>query len=144
MVIGRRFRRAVSCALLALAVAPVAHAQDRVSVPIKHAEDISVRAIHFAAAQQSKDALVLVIYGTNESMKKTALAAAAQTRAAGYPVRGVIIGPERDDARFVVEFYADAQLASTFLNPTPGDTDTISSEVKRTYEMIVRPRLTSK
>lgn len=142
MIIGRRSWRVASCALLALAGS--AAQAEPAKVPIKYAENVTVRAIHFVAAQQSKDALVLVIYGTNTGIRQTALRAAAQARAAGYPLRGVIIGPPRDDARFVVEFYGDAQLVSTFLNPAPGDTAKIINEVIQAYKTVVRPRLTAK
>lgn len=140
MVIGRRFRRVVSCALLSLAVAPVVQAQDRVHVPIRHAEQNSVRAVHFVAAQVSNDALLLVVYGSDDRAKQLAMRVASAAISADYPMRGVIFGPKRDDAPSVLEFYADAQLTATYFNPSESNIDAALSEVRRGYVEIVLPR----
>ena len=140
MVIGRRFRRAASCALLTLAVASAVHAQDRASVPISHAEDKSARTVHFVAAQVSNNALLLVVYGSDDRAKQLAMRVASAAISADYPMRGVIFGPKRDDAPSVLEFYADAQLTATYLNPSESNIDAALSEVRRGYVEIVLPR----
>ncbi|MDE8653841.1 hypothetical protein [Novosphingobium album (ex Liu et al. 2023)] len=126
--------------LAVAAAAPVAIAQDRVSVPVSHAEQVSLRAVHFTAAQVSSDALVLVLYGADEGAKRLTMRVASAAISADYPMRGVIFGPKRNDAPSVLEFYADAQLIATYLNPSEKDLDAALAEVRRGYVDIVLPR----
>ncbi|MCP1469486.1 hypothetical protein J3E64_001161 [Sphingobium sp. OAS761] len=130
--------------LLGAAITPqVAGAQGTsTGVPIKHAETNSIRAVQFFASQKSAQGLMLAVYGASENAKNAALGAASELRAAGYPLRGIIFGPARDDAPSVIEFYADAQLTATFLNPDQSDKAAIVTQLKRGYSEIVRPRLT--
>lgn len=125
---------------LLLSVPGVAVAQSAATVPIRRLQDNSIELVHFFAAQASKDALVLVLYGNDENLTQTGLRAAGQARAAGYPLRGVVLGPVRDDAPYVIEFYADAQLIATYLNPTVDDEAAILAQLRRGYVEIVLPR----
>ncbi len=115
-------------------------AQQSVSVPVRHAETNSVRAVQFFASQKSKDGLMLAVYGGDANLEQTAIRAASELRGAGYPLRGIIFGPRRDDAAMAVEFYVDAQLAATYLNPSTEDAAAIATEVRRTYREILQPR----
>jgi hypothetical protein len=129
--------------LLGAAITPQIAAAQTTSVPIRHAENNSVRAVHFVAAQVSKDALVLVVFGDDTATKNLAMRAASAAIIAKYPLRGVILGPRRDDARSALEFYADAQLTATYINPAEKDIDAALRELKRGYAEIILPRRTA-
>jgi hypothetical protein len=107
-----------------------------------HAETNGLDAVQFVAAQRSGgQGQVLVVYGKDAAALHAIMQVAGEAITAGYPLKGVIFGPRRDDAPFVVEFYADAQLTATFLNAKAGDKATIQAEVVRGYRDIVMPRL---
>lgn len=127
-----------------VSVPALAGASETISVPVMHAETNSVRAVHFVAAQRSAGAQVLVVYGNDAAAIRTVMQAAGEAIRAGYPVKGVIYGPSRDDAGFVLEFYADAQLTATFLNSGASDRAKILAEITRGYRDIVRPRQTAR
>ena len=143
----KRYRAALpilSAALLVLVSASSAvNAQQPINVPIRHAETNSVTAVQFFGAQKSKDALVIVVYGGDSITINAATRAAGEALSAGYPLRGLVFGPRRDDARSVIEFYADSQLTATFLNADAGDKSRILAEITRGYRDIVRPRRVS-
>lgn len=140
LVSSARIVLCCTCLLTATLTPQAVAAQGSASVPIKHAESNSVEAIHFFAAQKSKDGLVLIFYGTDASARQAVLRAAGEALNAGYPLRGVVLGPVRDDAPNVLEFYADAQLTATFLNPDETDGNAIVAQLKRNYVEIVQPR----
>ncbi|SFF97189.1 hypothetical protein SAMN05518801_104258 [Novosphingobium sp. CF614] len=108
-------------------------------MPIRDERAISVEGTQLIAAMLSKDALVLVIYG-DSNPSSSAMTAAGESIAAGYPLRGVIYGPTRHDARVVVEFYADSQLTATLLNADAQDKASIRTEIARGYDEVVGPR----
>jgi hypothetical protein len=129
--------RAVLAAICLLTSLPqTTMAQNSVGVPTMHAEARGIDAVRFVAAQKAKDALVLVVYGRDPETQRTALQAAGEARAAGYPVRGVILGPVRGDARSAIEFYADSQLTATFLNARANDKSSAVAEIRRGYQII--------
>lgn len=120
-----------------------------VQVPMDDGRHVSPKAVTFGAIQASRDQLLFVILGKNQSLLDQTYEAAQQLIAAGYPLRGIILGPT--DHPEQVDVYTDGQLYDT-VSPKAGSSGKFTfydrNIIKRAaiygYEDIVKPRLDAK
>lgn len=106
-----------AASLGALACAAPAYAQTRpasaadVLVPLSDARNIGPNSVRFSAAQFTKNAPVIVIFGVTKANWPKLNAAIQQAVFEGYPVDSIFIGPQ--DAPPALEIYAKGHHVTT-------------------------------
>ncbi len=109
-----------ACAAAAMAV-PLVSAQTRpasvseVNIPLRDARTAGANSVRFAAAQNTNAAPVVAIFGVTKANWPKLLAAMQRAVADGFPVEGVIIGP--DSAGPALEIYVKGHHVTRPINP---------------------------
>jgi hypothetical protein len=109
-------RRAAVFGALGLLLASGARAQSisDIRVPLSDARNVGSESVRFSAAQLTKTAPVVALFGATTPDWHKARAAIQQAIFEGCPVSGVIMGPT--DAPSSLEVYALGQLVSNPIN----------------------------
>jgi len=115
-------------------------ATQQVNIPAVNARGFNDAYLRIAAARESGDSVVLIVYGNNRELYNRVKKAAADVTAEGYPVKGIYVanGPE------AVEIYADAQSITTHNSPMSLDAEGFiaqtHSAIRHAYTDIIIPR----
>jgi len=109
-------RRAAVFGALGLLLASGARAQSisDIRVPLRDARDAGAESVRFSAAQLTKTAPTVALFGATTPDWHKARAAIQQAIFEGVPVSGVLIGPTSEPSS--LEVYALGQLVSNPIN----------------------------
>lgn len=86
-----------------------------INIPLRDARNAGPNSVRFAAAQFTKDAPTILIFGVTKANWPKLRAAMQQAVFQGYPIEGVLIGP--DDAGPALEIYAKGVNVTRPINP---------------------------
>jgi hypothetical protein len=89
--------------------------QPAAKVPVVNARGFNDAYLRVAVAEESKGAVVLIVYGNNRDLYSRVKAAAEQATAEGFPVKGIMVANGKDG----VEIYANTISYAVHSDPGP-------------------------
>ena len=109
------------------------------SVPLRNMSEDTVRFVNRMAARVSKDALVVVFYGSNPAVRDEIRFGASEAKNEGRPVRGMIQAQGPDNT---FRIYADGLPVTDYLGPENAR-DLAKEAVRQADDEIIKQELLS-
>lgn len=122
---------AISPALPVIAQTRPASASD-VTIPLSDARNIGPNSVRFAAAQHTKDAPTIVIFGVSKANWPKLNAAMQQAVFDGYPIKAIFIGPQ--NAPPALEIYAKGVNVVRYIDPNTISGPELTRLIRRVHQ----------